>query len=418
MPTPAPARVAPAHVAATRDTPARATTPSSGTQRPGRPAAFDGASASAPSSIQAATDRTEIASEDTSSTAQSTSIAPRSRSEKTDAADVDGERLHKLIARAGLASRRAAEEMIGEGRVVVNGHVIREMGFKANPDADRIVVDGHPLQLPSGPATVIALHKPRGVMTTKDDPEGRPTVMGLLPVRLAPLHPVGRLDFETAGLLLLTDDGALTQKLTHPSHGVEKVYQARVRGNVALETVRKLESGIFLEDGKTAPCRVRVRAQTERNALLEITLHEGRNRQVRRMLEAVGYPVSSLRRIRFGPIDLVGLAPGEHRVLLPGEVHLLHKAADTKSKSLRSKPRAAKPKPKPTRTTKAIAASAPAAKAQSSKIAPPKSPAASATGATGATAARKPAPSRSAENTPHRASAHPLVRRIENRWDS
>lgn len=366
---------------------------------PNRPAAFSGASASEASPERATVDTTIEAEAGASEVAAVSHQSTLGRSAGAAVArSGEGERLHKLIARAGLASRRAAEEMIGEGRVAVNGHVIRELGFKADPEADRIVVDGHPLRLPSGPLAVVALHKPRGVMTTKDDPENRPTVMQLLPVRLAHLHPVGRLDFETAGLLLLTDDGDLTQKLTHPSHGVEKVYQARVRGNVALETVRKLESGIFLEDGKTAPCRVRVRAQTDRNALLEITLHEGRNRQVRRMLEAVGYPVSSLRRIRFGPIDLVGLAPGAHRVLLPGEVHLLRKAAEAKPKSLRPKAGIAKSKPKPTRTTNA--------KPNSPKAAPFKQTSA------------KPATPRAGAKTSQRGAAHPLAKRIEERWKS
>jgi 23S rRNA pseudouridine2605 synthase len=241
-----------------------------------------------------------------------------------------------LIARAGVTSRRAAEEMIEQGRVSVNGHIVRELGAKADPQRDRIVVDGQPLRLPTGPATVLLLHKPTGVVTTKKDPEGRTTVTHLLPDKYKHLHPIGRLDFDTAGVLLLTDDGSLTQLLTHPSHGVEKTYWARVRGHVTVPTLKKLEEGIYLEDGKTAPCKARVRAQTENNALVQLTLHEGRNRQVRRMLEAVGHPVRALRRVRFAGLGLEGMLAGAYRVLLPGEVHALRKAAEAKPAKARS----------------------------------------------------------------------------------
>ena len=238
----------------------------------------------------------------------------------------DEERLQKLIARAGVASRRAAEEMIFAGRVTVNDEVVREAGFKASR-RDRIAVDGRVLRFPTGAATVVLLHKPVHVVTTKSDPQGRITVTDFLPPKLSHLHPIGRLDFDTTGLLLLTDDGELTQLLTHPSHGVEKVYLARVRGTVALATVKNLEAGIFLEDGKTAPCRVRVRAQTEKNALLQITLREGKNRQVRRMLEHVGHPASALRRVRVGNVEIEDIPAGAYRILLGAEVHELKKLA-------------------------------------------------------------------------------------------
>ena len=259
-----------------------------------------------------------------------------------------GERLQKLMAKAGLGSRRACEEIIAAGRVSINGHIITELGTRADLSRDRVVVDGKPLTLPSGPSVVVMLHKPRGVMTTRHDPENRPTVMELLPRKWENLHPIGRLDFDTSGLLLLTDDGELTQLLTHPSHGVQKTYQARVRGQVKAATVHLLQDGVRLEDGVTAPCRVRVRAQTQNNALVEITLGEGRNRQVRRMLEAVGHQVSSLRRIKFGPIEIEGVAIGTYRQLLPGEVHLLRKAATGKTKVAKAKnvaPRARKLSP-------------------------------------------------------------------------
>lgn len=281
------------------------------------------------------------------------------------------ERLQKLIARAGIASRRAAEELITAGRVSINGHVIKELGAKANPRADKITVDGKPLILSDKAPTVVLLHKPRGTVTTKDDPEKRPTVFDLLPKKFKTLHSIGRLDFDTAGVLLLTDDGDLTHLLTHPSHGVEKVYHARVRGEVSPATLKKLQGGIWIESGeagaKTLPCRATLKAQTENNALVEIALREGRNRQVRKMLEAVGHPVSALRRVSFAGVELEGLLSGGHRVLLPGEVHELKKRATRqleKAKRDRTKarggnelkkatrpPRKHNPKAKPKRDT-------------------------------------------------------------------
>ncbi len=302
----------------------------------------------------------------------------------TDETADGGERLQKLIARAGIASRRAAEELIREGRVVVNGHVITELGFKADPERDTITVAGRPLKLPTGPATVVLLHKPKGFVTSRHDPEGRPTVMQLLPKRYAHLHPVGRLDYDTAGALLLTNDGELTQLLTHPSHGVDKVYQARVRGHVDLAAIKRLESGVHLEDGKTSPCKVRVRAETEKNSLVEITLREGRNRQVRRMLEAVGHPVLALRRVRFANCDLKGLPSGAHRVLLPGEVHQLRKLAEA-SPQQRKKPARANP------SSARTAAATPTRPARAGKA-----------------VAKKTQPKKS----------HPLVQRIERRWQA
>lgn len=242
------------------------------------------------------------------------------------------ERLQKLISRAGIASRRAAEELISRGKVAVNGRVVTELGAKANPTRDKIVVDGRPLILSDAAPIVILLHKPRGYVTTKHDPEGRDTVLDLLPKKLHAVNPVGRLDYDTSGVLLLTDDGDLLHALTHPSRGVEKVYHARVGGQVLPGTVRTLESGVeIVEDDRrvrSAPCRVKVRAQTPNNALVEISLHEGRNRQVRKMLEAVGHRVSSLRRIRFAGLELDELSAGEHRILLPGEVHALRKRSE------------------------------------------------------------------------------------------
>lgn len=258
------------------------------------------------------------------------------------------ERVSKLIARAGLASRRAAEDLISAGRVAVNGHFISEQGTKADPDKDKITVDGTALKFEDKPPIVVVLHKPKYTITTRDDPENRATVFGLLPHKYANLHPVGRLDFETSGVLLLCDDGTLTHLLTHPSHGVEKIYEARVRGEVSKETLAWLEKGVRLEDGPTAPCRARVLAQRDKNALVEISLREGRNRQVRRMLEAVSHAASSLRRVSFAGVELEGMASGEHRELLPAEIKKLRRVAEMGLKS-KSRPRSRpKPHPRPT----------------------------------------------------------------------
>ena len=258
------------------------------------------------------------------------------------------DRVSKLIAKTGLASRRAAEDLISAGRVAVNGHFISEQGTKADPNQDKITVDGTTLKFEDKPPLVVVLHKPKYTITTRDDPENRPTVFDLLPHKYGNLHPVGRLDFETSGVLLFSDDGTLTHLLTHPSHGVEKIYEARVRGEVRKETLEHLEKGIKLEDGMTAPCRARLLAQRDKNALLEITLREGRNRQVRRMLEAISHAASSLRRVSFAGVELEGMLPGEHRELFPVEVKKLRRIAEMGLKS-KSRPRSRpKPHPRPT----------------------------------------------------------------------
>jgi pseudouridine synthase len=249
-----------------------------------------------------------------------------------------------LIAGSGLASRRGAEELIRDGRVSVNGHVITELGAKADALRDRIVVDGKPLKPPGDPV-VLVLHKPKGYVTTKSDPEGRPTVMDLLPRKYQHVHPVGRLDYDTAGVLLLTNDGDITNLLTHPSRGVSKTYWARVKGKVPMAALQKLSRGIELEDGPTAPCQARLKAQTENNSLVEIVLHEGRNRQVRRMLEAIGFPVRALRRVGFANLDVKDLHTGAFRELLPTEVRQLRKMAEAPpEKAKPRKPRGHKPK--------------------------------------------------------------------------
>lgn len=231
-----------------------------------------------------------------------------------------GERLQKALAHAGVASRRAAEELIAGGRVAVNGQVVREMGRRVGPD-DQITVDGRPVSA-AEPLVHLALHKPAGYVSTRHDPEGRPTVVDLIE-ETARVYPVGRLDWDTEGLLLLTNDGELAHRLTHPRYGIEKEYHAFVAGYPNQAVTQQLRRGVELEDGMTAPAKVR-RLDEEGDGLwLSITIHEGRNRQVRRMLEAVGYPARRLVRVRVGPIELGRLPLGWSRPLKAGEVRAL-----------------------------------------------------------------------------------------------
>jgi 23S rRNA pseudouridine2605 synthase len=229
-------------------------------------------------------------------------------------------RLAKFLAHAGVASRRAAERLIADGRVTVDGAVVRDPA--RDVDASHAVCfDGR--QVRAEAHAVYALHKPAGVVSTAHDPQGRPTVVELVPSAQR-LYPVGRLDTDTTGLILLTNDGALAHRLTHPSFEVPRTYRAHVRHPPVREpALRALREGVELEDGLTAPARVR-RLAADR---LELTIHEGRKRQVRRMCEAVGHPVRSLERVAFGPLRLGALEPGEHRRLTPAEVERLRSLA-------------------------------------------------------------------------------------------
>lgn len=231
------------------------------------------------------------------------------------------QRLQKLIAAAGLASRRTAEEWIEGGRVSVNGRVAG-LGDSADPQRDEIRLDGRPLAA-AEPHYYLLLYKPVGYVTTLSDPQGRPTVSELVARIPARLHPVGRLDLTTEGVLLLTNDGALTHHLAHPRHQVDKTYLVRVRGRVSAETLGRLVSGVTLDDGLTAPARIAEVRFGSGHTWFEITIHEGRNRQVRRMCEAVGHPVSRLKRIRFAFLDLTGLRPGQFRELSAAEISRL-----------------------------------------------------------------------------------------------
>jgi len=228
------------------------------------------------------------------------------------------QRLQKLIAAAGVCSRRQAEELIETGRVKINGR-IAVLGEQADPCGDKILVDDRPLRLQE-PHVYLLMHKPVGVVTTLRDPGGRTVVTDLLRDVAARVYPVGRLDLTTSGLLLLTNDGALANRLAHPSHEVTKTYLVRVRGALSAEQARHLEEGVELDDGRTAPAKVAEVRSCGGHAWFELTLHEGRNRQVRRMCAVLGLPVSRLMRIRYGFLTLEGLAPGQYRHLTGAEV--------------------------------------------------------------------------------------------------
>ena len=232
-------------------------------------------------------------------------------------------RLSKILAQAGLASRRKAEALLGEGRVAVNGEVRREPGAQADPAVDRITLDGRPIATRE-PPTHILLHKPRGYVTTQRDPEGRPVVRDLLPAGGPRVFPVGRLDFDTEGLLLLTNDGELANRLLHPRYEIRRVYEAEVEGRVTVADLPRWRRGVTLHDGPCVPAAVRLLRGGERASLLALTLTEGRNREVRRYCQALGHRVIRLRRVEFGPLRLGRLVAGASRPLTKGELTALN----------------------------------------------------------------------------------------------
>jgi 23S rRNA pseudouridine2605 synthase len=236
----------------------------------------------------------------------------------------DAERVQKVLARAGYGSRRAAEELIRAGRVEIDGRLAR-LGDRVDPDVGRVTVDGVPVATAPG-LVYYLLHKPTGVVTTAQDPEGRPTVVDLVPDEPR-VFPVGRLDFDTSGLLILTNDGTLANLLTHPRHGVAKTYLAEVVGDPTRAALRRLRDGLPLDDGLTAPARVRVVGTRGDATALELTIHEGRNRQVRRMCDAIGHPVRRLIRTRVGPVRDDRLSAGAWRTLTVEEVRALYESA-------------------------------------------------------------------------------------------
>ena len=249
-------------------------------------------------------------------------------------------RLQKFLARAGAASRRGSEDLMTAGRVCVNGQVATELGTKVDPLVDVVTVDGRVVSLSDGNVYLV-LNKPEGCLTTMDDPYGRPTVASLVPTDRYPgLFPVGRLDQDTTGVLLFMTDGELAARLLHPSTHVDKTYHARVAGRISPFDVKRLCEGVELDDGMTAPAEVRTLSDFEGrdvcdpsmhagDDLVEVVLHEGRKRQVKRMLSYVGHPVFRLNRVSFGPITAAGLPVGKWRLLNAAEVEALRKATET-----------------------------------------------------------------------------------------
>lgn len=234
------------------------------------------------------------------------------------------ERLQKVMAQAGIASRRKCEDMIRAGRVEVNGAIVTTLGTKVDADVDIIKVDGRPIRAEK--KVYILFHKPRGVVTTTDDPEGRRKVTDFLKSIKERIVPVGRLDYDTEGLLLLSNDGQFVNALTHPKYEVPKTYHVTVKGVPHGDDLERLKQGIMLEDGMTAPAEVEYFdiEPDHARSVIALTIHEGRNRQVRRMFEAIGFPVQRLRRVQYGDLTLLGVGRGKYRHLTKQEVnHLL-----------------------------------------------------------------------------------------------
>jgi 23S rRNA pseudouridine2605 synthase len=240
--------------------------------------------------------------------------------------DPTGVRLQKVLAAAGLGSRRACEELIAAGRVQVNGRPAR-LGLRIDPERDIVVVDGAQVPIASG-LSYLAINKPRGMLSTMSDERGRPCIGDLIADLSTQLHHVGRLDADSEGLLLLTNDGALSHRLTHPSFGVAKTYLAEVEGTAARGLGRRLKAGVELDDGPVRVDTVTVVEATPGRSVIELSVHEGRKHVVRRMLAEVGHPVTRLVRIAVGPIRLGDLKPGRKRHLQPGEVQSLYRAVD------------------------------------------------------------------------------------------
>jgi 23S rRNA pseudouridine2605 synthase len=236
------------------------------------------------------------------------------------------ERLQKVIARAGIASRRKAEELITGGRVKVNGQIVTELGTKVS-SSDKVEVNEIPIERET--PVYFLLYKPRGVISSVHDDKGRKVVTDFIPHLVERLYPVGRLDYDTSGLVIMTNYGEFANILMHPSGEIEKVYVAKTKGIPSKENLRKLEKGIMLEDGKTAPAKVKMLSMDKKKqtAIIEIAIHEGRNRQVRRMFEAIGHEVLKLKRERYGFLTLGGLKAGDARELTPHEVKQLRALA-------------------------------------------------------------------------------------------
>jgi 23S rRNA pseudouridine2605 synthase len=246
------------------------------------------------------------------------------------------ERLQKVIAHAGFASRRKAEEMILEGKVKVNGKVVKELGVKVS-SSDQVEVEGVPVEKEQ--PVYFLLYKPRGVISSVNDEKGRKAVTDYFPEIKQRIYPIGRLDYDTSGVLLLTNDGEFANLLMHPRHQIEKVYIAKIKGIPTREQLKSLEKGIQLEDGKTAPARAKLISADNKKgtAIVELTIHEGRNRQVRRMFEAIEHPVLKLRRERYAFLTLQGLRSGDARELTAHEVKQLRVLAENVQNNFKQK---------------------------------------------------------------------------------
>ena len=232
------------------------------------------------------------------------------------------ERLQKVLAKAGVASRRRAEELIRQGKVRVDGKVVTEMGTKVDPETQNIECDGVAL-VSREEKVYILLNKPTGYLSTVDDPQGRPIVTDLLKNIAERVYPVGRLDLNTEGALLLTNDGELSQKILHPSHEVNKTYVAKVKGVPGRKKLDALSKGIELEGRKTWPASIKVLKTEAQSTVIQIIIHEGRKRQVRKMFEAIGHPVLALKRTAYGQLELGGLGPGKYRFLTPRDIKFI-----------------------------------------------------------------------------------------------
>lgn len=236
-------------------------------------------------------------------------------------------RLARVMAMAGISSRRKAEDLIKQGLVTVNGQVVTELGTIIDPDFDIVSVHGKPISPEKN--VYLLLNKPAGYLSSVTDDRGRKTVVDLLPGVKERVFPVGRLDYDTRGLILLTNDGQFANLMSHPRYHMAKVYYAWCQGKVGRDAIKRLQQGIILDGDQTLPARVKVRKQLANETLLEIELHEGRKRQIKRMLGEVGHPVRELKRIRYGPLDLKGVPEGEYRHLTRDEVELMKRQAES-----------------------------------------------------------------------------------------
>jgi len=244
-------------------------------------------------------------------------------------------RIQKVIADAGISSRRAAERLLLQGRIVVNGQVVNELGTKVDPSRDHIRVDGK--LIPSAqPKVYMMLHKPQGCVSTLDDPEGRKTIKDFFPGSSLRLYPIGRLDFNTEGLILLTNDGDFSAHLLHPRSHIPRTYVVKISGILTDQNIAQLQKGVLLDDGVTAPCRINKLKKLSTNSWLEVTLYEGRKRQIRRMMETAGCSVIRLKRIGFGPIRLGTLPPRQSRPLEIEELSQLRTALARSQKRLKN----------------------------------------------------------------------------------